>query len=156
MPLRREGMSRGKSLFYSQLSAVVEPVAAVVEAAAVILATPILPYALAFAAGAMIFVVAEELVPEAKRGSPDISAMTLMVGFAVMMTLDVALGVSRVLNLSAKDRVFVAAASNGLPAGSRQAEMLTRSPIYFRRFEGSGPEKGFQARGGVVGLIRLL
>jgi ZIP family zinc transporter len=58
----------------------------------VILATPILPYALAFAAGAMIFVVAEELVPEAKRGSPDIAAMALMVGFVVMMTLDVALG----------------------------------------------------------------
>ena len=92
MPLRREGRSRGKSFFYGQLSAVVEPVAAVVGAAAVILATPILPYALAFAAGAMIFVVAEELVPEAKRGSPDIAAMALMVGFVVMMTLDVALG----------------------------------------------------------------
>jgi ZIP family zinc transporter len=92
MPLRREGMSRGKSFFYGQLSAVVEPVAAVVGAAAVILATPILPYALAFAAGAMIFVVAEELIPEAKRGSPDIAAMALMVGFVVMMTLDVALG----------------------------------------------------------------
>ena len=156
MPLRRERMRLGKSFFYGQLSAVVKPVAAVVGAAAVILATPILPYALAFAAGAMISVIAEELVPEAKRGSPDIAAMTLMVGFAVMMTLDVALGVSRVLNLSAKDRVFVAAASLGLPAGSRQAEMLARSPIYFRRFEGSGPEKGFRARGGVVGLIRLL
>ena len=92
MPLRREGMSRGRSFFYGQLSAVVEPVAAVAGAAAVILAKPILPYALAFAAGAMIFVVAEELIPEAKRGSPDIAAMSLMVGFAVMMTLDVALG----------------------------------------------------------------
>lgn len=92
MPLRREGMSRAKSFFYGQLSAVVEPVAGVLGAAAVILARPILPYALAFAAGAMIFVVAEELVPEAKRGSPDIAAMSLMVGFAVMMTLDVALG----------------------------------------------------------------
>jgi zinc transporter, ZIP family len=92
MPLRREGMSRGRSFFYGQLSAVVEPVAGVVGAAAVILARPILPYALAFAAGAMIFVVAEELIPEAKRGSPDIAAMSLMVGFAVMMTLDVALG----------------------------------------------------------------
>jgi Xaa-Pro aminopeptidase len=67
-------------------------VAAVAGAAAVLLARPILPYALAFAAGAMIFVVAEELIPEAKRGSPDIAAMSLMVGFAVMMTLDVALG----------------------------------------------------------------
>ena len=91
MPLRREGLSRGKSFFYGQLSATVEPVAAVAGAAAVLLARPILPYALAFAAGAMIFVVAEELVPEAKRGSPDIAAMSLMVGFAVMMTLDVAL-----------------------------------------------------------------
>jgi ZIP family zinc transporter len=92
MPLRREGMSRSKSFFYGQLSAVVEPVAGVLGAAAVVLAKPILPYALAFAAGAMIFVVAEELVPEAKRGSPDIAAMSLMVGFAVMMTLDVSLG----------------------------------------------------------------
>jgi ZIP family zinc transporter len=93
MPLRREGMSRGKSFFYGQLSAVVEPIAAVLGAVAVVLAQPILPYALAFAAGAMIFVVAEELIPEAKRGSPDIAAMmSLMVGFAVMMTLDVAFG----------------------------------------------------------------
>jgi ZIP family zinc transporter len=92
MPLRREGMSRARSFFYGQLSAVVEPVAGVLGAVAVILARPILPYALAFAAGAMIFVVAEELIPEAKRGSPDIAALSLMVGFAVMMTLDVALG----------------------------------------------------------------
>ncbi len=91
MPLRREGMSRGKSFFYGQLSAVVEPIAAVIGAVAVVLAQPILPYALAFAAGAMIFVAAEELIPEAKRGSPDIAAMSLMVGFAVMMTLDVGL-----------------------------------------------------------------
>ncbi|MGI8649398.1 MAG: ZIP family metal transporter [Rubrobacter sp.] len=92
MPLRRDGMSRRKSFFYGQLSGAVEPVAAVLGAAAVIVAQPILPYALAFAAGAMIFVVAEELIPEAKRGSPDIAAISLMVGFAVMMTLDVALG----------------------------------------------------------------
>ena len=85
-------MSRSRSFFYGQLSAVVEPIAGVTGAAAVVLAKPILPYALAFAAGAMIFVVAEELVPEAKRGSPDIAALALMVGFAVMMTLDVALG----------------------------------------------------------------
>jgi ZIP family zinc transporter len=71
---------------------VVEPVAGVIGAAAVVLAKPVLPYALAFAAGAMIFVVAEELVPEAKRGSLDIAALALMVGFVVMMTLDVALG----------------------------------------------------------------
>ncbi len=92
MPLRREGLARAKSFFYGQLSAVVEPVAGVLGAAAVVLAKPILPYALAFAAGAMIFVVAEELVPEAKRGSPDIAALSVMVGFSVMMTLDVALG----------------------------------------------------------------
>ena len=92
MPLRREGMSRSRSFFYGQLSATVEPVAAVAGAAAVLYAKPILPYALAFAAGAMIFVVAEELIPEAKRGSPDIAAMSLMIGFSVMMTLDVALG----------------------------------------------------------------
>jgi ZIP family zinc transporter len=91
MPLRREGLSRGKSFFYGQLSAAVEPFAAVIGAAAVVLARPILPYALAFAAGAMIFVVAEELIPEAKRGSPDIAALALMAGFAVMMTLDVSL-----------------------------------------------------------------
>lgn len=92
MPLRREGMSRGKSFFYGQLSAVVEPIAAVIGVLAVLIAQPMLPYALAFAAGAMIFVVAEELIPEAKRGSPDIAAMSLMAGFAVMMTLDVGLG----------------------------------------------------------------
>lgn len=80
------------SFFYGQLSAVVEPVAGGLGAAAVVLAKPILPCALAFAAGAMIFVVAEELVPEAKRGSPDVAAMSVMVGFSVMMTLDVALG----------------------------------------------------------------
>ena len=84
-------MSRGRSFFYGQISGVVEPVAAIIGASAVLVAQPILPYALAFAAGAMIFVVAEELVPEAKRGSPDIAALSLMVGFAVMMTLDVAL-----------------------------------------------------------------
>jgi ZIP family zinc transporter len=67
-------------LFYGQLSAVVEPVAGVIGAAAVVLARPILPYALAFAAGAMIFVVAEELVPEAKRGSPDIAALDVALG----------------------------------------------------------------------------
>ncbi|MEW6636382.1 MAG: ZIP family metal transporter [Actinomycetota bacterium] len=92
MPLRREGMSRPRSFFYGQLSATVEPVAAVVGASAVLYAQPILPYALAFAAGAMIFVVAEELIPEAKRGSPDIAALSLVVGFSVMMTLDVGLG----------------------------------------------------------------
>ena len=93
LPLRREGMSRRKSFWYGQLSAVVEPVAGVIGAAAVIIAQPILPYALAFAAGAMIFVVIEEVVPEAQRGgNTDLATMGGMVGFAVMMLLDVAFG----------------------------------------------------------------
>jgi ZIP family zinc transporter len=93
MPLRREGLSRRRSFWYGQLSGVVEPVAGVIGAAAVIAAQPILPYALAFAAGAMIFVVIEELVPEAQRGgNTDLATMGGMLGFAVMMLLDVALG----------------------------------------------------------------
>jgi len=93
MPLRREGVSRRKSFWYGQLSAVVEPIAGVIGAAAVIIAQPILPYALAFAAGAMIFVVIEEVVPEAQRGgNTDLATMGGMVGFAVMMLLDVAFG----------------------------------------------------------------
>ena len=93
LPLRREGMSRAKSLWYGQLSGVVEPAAGVVGAATVLIVAPILPYALAFAAGAMIFVVAEELIPEAQRkGNVDVATMGCIFGFAVMMTLDVALG----------------------------------------------------------------
>ncbi len=93
MPLRREGVSRLKSFWYGQLSAVVEPVAAVIGAAAVLISRPILPYALAFAAGAMIFVVVEEVVPESQRGGhADLATMGLMVGFTVMMILDVAFG----------------------------------------------------------------
>lgn len=93
VPLRREGVSRLKSFWYGQLSAVVEPVAGVIGAVAVIIAQPILPYALAFAAGAMIFVVIEEVVPEAQRGgNTDLATMGGMVGFAVMMLLDVAFG----------------------------------------------------------------
>ncbi|MCF7845083.1 MAG: ZIP family metal transporter [Kiritimatiellales bacterium] len=92
-PLRREGMSAAKSVWYGQLSAIVEPMAAVVGAAAVIVMQPILPYALAFAAGAMIFVVVEEVVPESQRaGHTDIATAAAMIGFLVMMTLDVALG----------------------------------------------------------------
>jgi len=68
MPLRREGMTRLKSFWYGQLSGIVEPIAGVIGAVAVILAQPILPYALAFAASAMIFVVVEEVVPESQRG----------------------------------------------------------------------------------------
>jgi len=93
MPLRREGMSRWKSFWYGQLSAIVEPIAGVIGAAAVILAQPILPYALGFAAGAMIFVVVEEVVPESQRGgNTDLATMGAMIGFVVMMVLDVAFG----------------------------------------------------------------
>ena len=93
MPLRREGLSRGKSFWYGQLSGVVEPVAGVLGAAAVLIAQPMLPYALSFAAGAMIYVVVEELIPEAQQeGHGDIATMGAMFGFAVMMILDVALG----------------------------------------------------------------
>lgn len=91
MPLRREGFSRLRSFWYGQLSGVVEPVAAVVGASAVIVAAPVLPYALAFAAGAMIFVVAEEVIPEA-QGSPRLATLGVLAGFVVMMVLDVALG----------------------------------------------------------------
>lgn len=93
MPLRRMGMSRRKSFFYGQLSAVVEPIAGVVGALAVTFFTPILPYALAFAAGAMIFVVLEEVIPEAQQNkNSDISTIGFIVGFLVMMSLDVVLG----------------------------------------------------------------
>jgi ZIP family zinc transporter len=93
MPLRGEGISSGKSFWYGQLSGVVEPVSAVVGAAAVLAIRPILPYALAFAAGAMIYVVVEELIPESQRhGNTDLATMGAMGGFAVMMLLDVALG----------------------------------------------------------------
>lgn len=93
MPLRREGVSRGKSFWYGQLSGIVEPVAGVAGAALVLIARPILPYALSFAAGAMIFVVVEELVPESQTGGHSHAATWgAIIGFAVMMTLDVALG----------------------------------------------------------------
>lgn len=93
VPLRREGMSRLKSFWYGQSSAVVEPVAGVVGAAAVMLAQPLLPYALGFAAGAMIFVVVEEVIPESQRGGhTDLATMGAMAGFVVMMILDVGLG----------------------------------------------------------------
>ena len=92
LPLRLEGMSRGKSFWYGQLSAVVEPIAAVIGAAAVILVQPILPYALAFAAGAMIYVVVEELIPGAQvHGNTDIATVWCIGGFALMMGLDVGL-----------------------------------------------------------------
>lgn len=93
MPLRREGVSVGKSFWYGQLSGVVEPISAVIGAAAVLMVQPILPYALAFAAGAMIYVVVEELIPESQvHGNTDLATLGTMVGFSVMMILDVALG----------------------------------------------------------------
>ena len=93
VPLRREGVGMGKSFYYGQLSGMVEPVFAVVGAVAVIYVQPILPFALAFAAGAMIYVVVEELIPESQlHGNTDIATLGTMIGFVIMMTLDVALG----------------------------------------------------------------
>ena len=93
MPLRRAGASRFKSFWYGQLSAIVEPLAGVVGALAVIYMEPILPFALAFAAGAMIFVVVEEVIPETQRDKyTDIAVLGFIGGFLVMMILDVALG----------------------------------------------------------------
>jgi len=93
MPLRREGMGRFKAFMYGQASGMVEPIAGVLGAWLVLTMTPLLPYALAFAAGAMIFVVAEELIPESQRkGNVDVATMGVIAGFAVMMLLDVALG----------------------------------------------------------------
>jgi ZIP family zinc transporter len=93
VPLRREGLTRTRSFLYGQASGMVEPVAGVIGAAAVIYVSAILPYALAFAAGAMIYVVVEELIPESQLGdSTDITTIGTMCGFAVMMILDVALG----------------------------------------------------------------
>jgi len=93
MPLRREGMSRLKSFWYGQLSGIVEPIAGVIGAAAVILVQPILPYALGFAAGAMIFVVIEDVIPESQsEGNIDLATIGAMIGFSLMMILDVAFG----------------------------------------------------------------
>ncbi|HUE99467.1 MAG TPA: ZIP family metal transporter [Anaerolineales bacterium] len=93
VPLRAEGMPQTKSFLYGQASALVEPVAGVLGAAAVLLMRPILPYALAFAAGAMIFVVVEELIPESQLNkNTDFATSAAMFGFVIMMILDVALG----------------------------------------------------------------
>jgi ZIP family zinc transporter len=92
-PLHAEGMSKMKSFLFGQSSALVEPVAGVLGAAAVLLMKPILPYALAFAAGAMIFVVIEELIPESQlEKNTDVATSGAMLGFVIMMVLDVALG----------------------------------------------------------------
>lgn len=96
IPLRREGVSRMKSFMYGQASGLVEPVAGVIGAAMVTSMLHILPYALAFAAGAMLYVVVEELIPESQSGgeheSADLSTIGFIVGFTIMMILDVALG----------------------------------------------------------------
>ncbi len=93
MPLRRHGFSKFKSWQWGQLSAIVEPIFAVIGAAIVISIYPILPYALAFAAGAMIFIVVEEVIPESQSGgNTDLATMGLILGFIVMMILDVSLG----------------------------------------------------------------
>jgi ZIP family zinc transporter len=90
LPLRREGMSMGRSFWYGQLSGMVEPVAGVIGAAAVIIISPILPYAMSFAAGAMFYVVVEELIPECQReGNTNLPTVAAMLGFAVMMVLEV-------------------------------------------------------------------
>ena len=93
MPLRRSGVSRLKSFWYGQLSAIVEPIAGVIGAVAVTFFTPLLPYALAFAAGAMIFVVVEEVIPETQlENNTDIATLGFIGGFIIMMSLDVSLG----------------------------------------------------------------
>ena len=93
MPLRREGLGRWRALWYGQLSAIVEPVAAGLGAAAVLAVGALLPYALAFAAGAMLYVVVEELIPETERGgNVDVATLGFILGFTIMMALDNALG----------------------------------------------------------------
>lgn len=93
MPFRREGLSKMKSFLLGQASAMVEPLAAILGAALVLVMRPALPYALAFAAGAMIFVTIEEIIPESQsEGSSDFATAGAMLGFVVMMILDVALG----------------------------------------------------------------
>lgn len=93
IPLRREGLSRTKSFFYGQASGLVEPIAGVIGAALVVSMQSLLPYALSFAAGAMIYVVVEEIIPEAQTsGNSDIATIGTILGFAVMMVMDVALG----------------------------------------------------------------
>jgi ZIP family zinc transporter len=93
LPLRRGGMSRGRAFFWGQLSAVVEPVAGVLGASLVLVSGALLPYGMAAAAGAMLYVVVEELIPETVRsGTTDVATLGFIVGFTVMMTLDNALG----------------------------------------------------------------
>ena len=93
MPIKAAGSSSWRAFNYGQASAIVEPIFAMIGAGAVLIITPMLPYALAFAAGAMIFVVVEELIPDSQSGNnTDLATLSLMLGFAIMMILDVALG----------------------------------------------------------------
>src|SRR5918995_7514408 len=93
LPLRAAGMSRGRAFFWGQLSAAVEPVAGVIGAAIVLASSAFLPYGMAAAAGAMLYVVVEELLPETVRsGTPDVATLGFIVGFTIMMALDNALG----------------------------------------------------------------
>lgn len=93
IPIRADGKSRIKAFYWGSMSAIVEPIGAVMGAALVLWMMVIIPYALAFAAGAMIFVVTEELIPESQtNGNTDVATLGLMVGFVVMMVMDVALG----------------------------------------------------------------
>jgi ZIP family zinc transporter len=93
LPLRREGMSRLRAFWYGQLSATVEPVAGVIGCGLVLVAAPVLPYAMAFAAGAMLYVVVEELLPETTRqGNTDVATLGFLSGFLVMMAMDTSLG----------------------------------------------------------------
>jgi ZIP family zinc transporter len=90
LPLRREGTSRLKSFFYGAMSAAVEPVGAAIGAAAVVLVRGMMPYALGFSAGAMLFVIVEELIPESQRaGNTDLATLSTIFGFALMMVLEV-------------------------------------------------------------------
>jgi ZIP family zinc transporter len=93
LPLRRDGMSPGRAFFWGQLSAAVEPIAGVIGALLVVASAGVLPFGMAFAAGAMLFVVVEALIPETVRsGSSDIATLGFLAGFTVMMSLDAALG----------------------------------------------------------------
>lgn len=93
MPLKAEGMSKGKAFLYGTLSGIVEPIGVVITILLTNLVVPILPYLLAFAAGAMIYVVVEELIPESQSGEhSNIGTIGVAIGFVVMMILDVALG----------------------------------------------------------------
>ena len=93
MPLKAEGMSKGKAFLYGTLSGIVEPIAAIVTIFLASFVEPILPYLLAFAAGAMIYVVVEELIPESQEGEhSNIGTIGVAIGFIIMMILDVALG----------------------------------------------------------------